>query len=118
MLRDIPNDNEGIISILENGASKVIDQGVKQKTVSRSLEKHLLENIRNDVEKEGGQRVSLPQSSATLNPVPRNAVEQHRSLTSAVNHFDPIAPERGETLSFKNPVESIPTDGVKGLSEI
>jgi hypothetical protein len=118
MFRDSPNDNEGIISILENGAGKVINQRVEKKTVSRCLEKHLLKNIRNDVEKEGEQRTSLPQSSAALNPVPRNAVEQHRSLTSAVNHFDPITPERGETFSFKNPAKSIPTDGVKGLTEI
>jgi hypothetical protein len=118
MLRNSPDDNESIIGILENGAKKVVDKGVEKEPITGSLKKHLLKNIRNDVEKEGGQRISLPQSSAALNPVTRNAVEQHRSLTSAVNHFDPITPERGETFSFKNPVESIPTDGVKGLSEI
>jgi hypothetical protein len=118
MFRDSPEDNEGIISILENGTKKVINKGVEKETVSRCLEKHLLKNIRNDVEKEGGQRISLPQSSAALNSVPRNAVEKHCSLASEVNHFNPITRERGETFGFKNLVKSIPIDGVEGLAEI
>jgi hypothetical protein len=78
----------------------------------------LLKNIRNNVEKEGGQRITLAQPSAALNPGSRNAIEQHRSLTSAVKHFNPISPERGEALGFKNPIKSIPTNGVECLAEV
>jgi hypothetical protein len=59
MLGDGPDDDEDIISVLENRARKIIDQGVEQKPLARGLKKKLLEDISNDVEKEGGEGVSL-----------------------------------------------------------
>jgi hypothetical protein len=41
---------------------------VKEETLPGSLEEHLLKDINNDVEEEGGQGVPLAEPSTTLNP--------------------------------------------------
>jgi hypothetical protein len=80
-------------------AREVIDKGVKEQACSRSLEEHLLEHINNNVEKEGGERISLPQSAPALDLAPRNSIEKDGSLASLVEQANPGTPEIGKTFS-------------------
>jgi hypothetical protein len=118
MLGDSPDDDKGVIRVLKGGARKIIDEGVQEKAVAGGLEDHLLQDINDDIEQERGEGVALPEATAALNPSAGDPVEQDRSLTSAVKHFNPISPERGEALGFKNPIKSIPTNGVECLAEV
>jgi hypothetical protein len=84
MVRDSTDDDKGIVSILEDGARKVVHQGVEQKSVPRGREQKLLKDIRNNVEEEGGEGISLPKPVTTLNPSARDTIEQHSSLAGLV----------------------------------
>jgi hypothetical protein len=54
MVRDSADDDQGIISVLKNRARKIIDKGVEEEPITTGLEEELLEDVGNDVEKEGG----------------------------------------------------------------
>jgi hypothetical protein len=118
VIRDSPNDNKSVVRILEDRTQKVIYQRVEEKPRPRSMKKELLEDISNDIEEERRKRITLPKAAPTLDPTPRNAVKKHCSLTSGIEHLDPLAPELGEALGQKDSVESIPTDRIKGLAEV
>jgi hypothetical protein len=53
MVRDSADDDQGIINVLKDRARKVIDQRVEEEPIPRGLEKELLEDVGNNVEKEG-----------------------------------------------------------------
>jgi hypothetical protein len=59
MLRDSPDNNKGVISILKDWAWEIIHQRVEEEPISGSLEEELLEDIGNNVEQEGGEGVPL-----------------------------------------------------------
>jgi hypothetical protein len=59
MVRDGSNDNEGVISILEDGTREIINKRVKEKTFTSGVEQELLKDIHNNVEEERGKRVTL-----------------------------------------------------------
>jgi hypothetical protein len=118
MLGDGPDDDEGIISILENRTRKVVDQGVKQKPLTRGLEKKLLEDISNDVEKEGGEGVALTQTTPTLDPPPGDAIKKDRSLARMVQQGNPVAPQGRESFGQKDAIKRVPADGIKSFSEV
>jgi hypothetical protein len=48
------------------------------------LQEELLEDISNNVEEKGGERVSLPEATTALNPPTRNTVQKNRSLACGV----------------------------------
>jgi hypothetical protein len=54
VVRDSADDNQSVISILEDRTGEVINQGVKEEAITGGLEKELLEDISNNVEQEGG----------------------------------------------------------------
>jgi hypothetical protein len=56
------------------------------------LEEHLLQHINNDVEQEGGERIALLQTSTALNPSPRDAIKEDRSLASLIDQVNPRTP--------------------------
>jgi hypothetical protein len=58
VIRDSPDDNKGVISILEDGTREVIHQRVEEKPRPRSMEKELLEDISNDIEEERRKRIT------------------------------------------------------------
>jgi hypothetical protein len=118
VFRDSPNDNKSVVRILEDRTRKVMYQRVEEKPRPRSMKKELLEDISNNIEEERRKRIPLSKTAPTLDPTPRNAVKKHRSLTSGIEHLDPLAPELGEALGQKDFVKSIPTDRVKGLAEV
>jgi hypothetical protein len=74
MLRDGPDDDEGVIGVLEDGTRKIVDKRVEKEPITRSLEEKLLENISNDSKNKGGQGISLLESSATLDLVSTDAI--------------------------------------------
>jgi hypothetical protein len=55
MLRDGPDDDEGVVSVLKDGAGEVVDQRVKEEAVSRGVEDHLLKDINNDIKQKKGR---------------------------------------------------------------
>jgi hypothetical protein len=118
MLRNGPDNNESVIGVLEDRTGKVIDERVQEETFARGMEDHLLEDINNDVEKEGGERVTLPQTATALDPFPGYSVEENSGLTCLVEHFDPGPPELREPFSKEDAIQGIPTDGVKSFPEI
>jgi hypothetical protein len=81
MLRDSPDNNKGVISILKDWAGEIIHQRVEEEPISGSLEEELLEDIGNNVEQEGGEGVPLAEAALTLDPSARNTVEKNCSLT-------------------------------------
>jgi hypothetical protein len=84
MTGDGPDDNKGVVSILENRTRQVINKRVKKPPLSRGLQEELLEDISNNVEEKGGERVSLPEATTALNPPARNTVQKNRSLACGV----------------------------------
>jgi hypothetical protein len=118
MLGNGPDDDEGIISILEDGTGEIIDKRVKEESLPGGLEEHLLKDIYNDVEEERGQGVSLAEPSTTLNPPSGNSVKEDGCVAREIEIFNPGAPKVRKPLGRKDPVEGVPTNRVKGLAEI
>jgi hypothetical protein len=54
MFWNSPNDNKGIIGILKDWTGEIIHKGVKEVPLARSKKEHLLQNISDNVEEEGG----------------------------------------------------------------
>ena len=117
-MRNSTNDDERVICILQNWAWEIVYKGVKELPFPRGVEKELLEDIHNNVEKERRERISLSQPTATLNPTHRNAVKKNGSLTGKVESFDSNRPNIRKAFGLKIPVERIPADGVKGFAEV
>jgi hypothetical protein len=84
VLRDGPDNNQGVVGILKDRARKAIDQGVKKQPVTRSLEEKLLKHIGDNVKEEGGERVPLPKPTSTLDLASRDPVKEDGGLTSVV----------------------------------
>jgi hypothetical protein len=118
MLRDGTDDDEGVIGILKDRARKVVNQRMEEQPLTRGQEKQLLENVSHNVEKEGRKGVSLAKTSAALNPAPRDAIEKNSSLAGVVEHLNPGSPKIGKTFGQKDPVESLPADGVEGFAKV
>jgi hypothetical protein len=53
-----------------------------------------------------------------LNPSPRDAIKEDRSLASLVDQINPRAPEIWEAFSTHNAIQSVPADGVKGFVKV
>jgi hypothetical protein len=53
-----------------------------------------------------------------LNPFTGNPVEQDRSLTCLVEHFNPTPPESRKPFFKENAVQGIPADGVESFAEV
>jgi hypothetical protein len=118
MVRDGSNDNEGVISILEDGTREIIDKRVKEKTFTRGVEQELLKDIHNNVEEERGKRVTLTKPPLALNPASGDSIQKNRSLTRVIEHLNPIPPKVGKPFCLKNTIQRIPTNRVKGFAEI
>jgi hypothetical protein len=118
MLRDSSDDDEGIISVLENRAREIVNQRVEEKPLTGSFKKHLLEDVNNDVEQEGGQGIALPKATPTLDPPPRNPIKENHRLARVVEALNPSPPELRETFGHHNTVEGVPADRIEGLTKI
>jgi hypothetical protein len=118
MLRNSSNNDESIISILKDGTGEVIHQGMLKEPLTGSVEEHLLKNIDNDIEEEGGKGVALPEAASTLDPSARDPIKENRRLASMVEHLYPSSPKLWKALGHEDTVEGIPANRVKGFSEI
>jgi hypothetical protein len=118
MLRDGPDDNEGVVRVLKHGTGEVVYQRVKEEAVSRGVEDHLLKNINNDIKQERGEWVALPKPTTALDPFARHSIEEHRRLTRLVEHFDPCPPEFREPLGKEDAVQGFLADGIEGFPEV
>jgi hypothetical protein len=54
MVRDSADDDQGIVSVLKDRARKIIDKRVEEEPITRGMEEELLEDVGNNIEKEGG----------------------------------------------------------------
>jgi hypothetical protein len=61
---------------------------MKKQTIPRGLEEKLLEDIVDDIEKEGGEWIALSKTSTTLNPPARDTIDKGSRLTSLVEHLN------------------------------
>jgi hypothetical protein len=77
-----------------------------------------LKNVGHNVKKEGGEGVPLAKTPTTLNPPARDAIKKNSSLAGVIEHFNPSSLEIREALSKKDPVEGLPTYGVKSFSKV
>jgi hypothetical protein len=118
MLRDGPDNDDSIVGILEDRAGEVIYKWVKKEPLARSLKDNLLKDIGDNVKKEGGERVPLPEAATALNPPARNTIEENRSLAGGVQQGDPRPPKRREPLGKKDAIEGLPADGIKGFAKV
>jgi hypothetical protein len=118
MLRDSTNDDEGVVSVLKNGAGKVVDKRVEKQPLTGGQEEKLLENVSDNVKKEGGEGVPLAEPPLALNPPAWDAIKKDSGLAGVVEHFNPSSPEIREALSKKDPVEGLPTNGVKSFLKV
>jgi hypothetical protein len=84
MFRDGTDDDEGVISILEDRTGEVINQGVQEEPLAGGMGDHLLQDVNNNVEKEWGKGVALPQAAAALDPSSGHSVKEDRSLAREV----------------------------------
>ena len=82
------DDDEGVISVLENQARKVVDQRVEEESIPGGMEEQLLKDIGYKIKKGGREGVALVEDSSTLNPFSRNPIEEHSRLARAVNALD------------------------------
>jgi hypothetical protein len=80
VFRDSPDDNEGVIGILENGAREVIDQGVEQKAITGGPEEKLLQDVSDNIKEKGGERVPPAKPSPALDPSAGDAIKENGSL--------------------------------------
>jgi hypothetical protein len=53
--RYIADDDESVISILEDRTEEVIHKRVKKEALSRGLQDHILQDIHNNIKEEGGR---------------------------------------------------------------
>jgi hypothetical protein len=81
---DSPDDDEGVVSVLEDRAGEVIHEGVEEKAFPGGLEDHLLQDVNNDIEQEGGKRVTLPKPAAALDPSAGDTIKEDRSSTRVI----------------------------------
>jgi hypothetical protein len=118
MLRNSADDDEGVVSILENRAGEIIHQRMKQKAVPRSREQKLLEHVSDDVKQERGQRVPLSQTSPALDPPTWDAIQKNSGLARVVERANPSTPTLGEAFGTEDLIQGLPTDGVKGFAKV
>jgi hypothetical protein len=92
MIRDSPNDDKSVVSILKNGAREIVNKRVKEEPSPGSLEKELLKNISHNIEKEGGKGVPLSKPTPALNPTSRDTIEKNSGLSGEIQHLNPLPP--------------------------
>lgn len=89
-----PDQDQGVVSVLDDGAPEVIDQRMHQPC---ALAHHqTVEQISNDEEEVGAQRIPLLQSPTALDPGARHAVQEDGSLARGeerAHHPPPLLPE-------------------------
>jgi hypothetical protein len=81
------------------------------------VEEHLLKNIDNDIEEEGGKGVTLPEAASTLDPSARDPIKENRRLASMVEHLYPSSPKLWKALGHEDTVEGIPANRVKEVEQ-
>jgi hypothetical protein len=118
VLRDSPNNDEGVIGILKDRTREVINERVKKEASLRRMEQKLLEDIRNQVKEKGGEGVTLSKPTPTLDPPSRDAIQKNSSLARIVEQGDPGSPKVWEAFGKQDTVEGLPANGVEGLSEV
>jgi hypothetical protein len=113
-----PTDDESVINILENGTRQVRREGVANQAVPPSFTDEALKDVRHDDEEVWRKRVTLPKPIAATNPVPRDPIEEDRSVSGGKNAGHPLAPAFVEAPSFENGQEAVPVNGIESFSEV
>jgi hypothetical protein len=91
---------------------------MKKHAIPRGMEEKLLEDIIDDIEKEGGEWITLSKTPTTLNPPARDTIDKDNHLTSLVEHLNLGSPEMREAFSKEDAVEGLPTNGIESFPEI
>jgi hypothetical protein len=68
--------------------------------------------------KRKGERIPMAEAIATLNPAPRDPIEENRGLTGEILQLNPLTPEGREPFCLKNQVKSVPTNRIKGFVKV
>jgi hypothetical protein len=74
-------ENQGIVSVLEDGAGGIHREGVLQSTKPPSLTDKALEDVGNEDEKVRGKGVTLSKAIPAFNPVPGDTIQKDRGKT-------------------------------------
>jgi hypothetical protein len=113
-----PTDDESVISILENGKWHVRREGVANQAVPPRFTDEVLKDVCHDDEEVWRKRVTLLNPIAATNPVPRDPIEEDRSVSAGKNAGYPLAPAFVEAPSFENGQEAVPVNGIERFSEV
>lgn len=96
--------NKRIVSILKDGTRRIGDKGVNDSMSQGRVMKQTAQEVSNDNEEVGRERVSLPETIPTVNPPPRHTVEEDRGFASGKESMNPFAPPVWEAPALKNSI--------------
>jgi hypothetical protein len=91
---------------------------VAHKTVHPSFSEHALEHISHNDKEVRGKGVSLPQTVTAVDPIARNAIEEHSGESRREDGIHPGAPAFVKTPGAEDVKKARPIDRVEGFLEI
>ena len=77
-----------------------------------------MESVSNKNEKVWRQRVTLGQSTFTMQPRARLPIQENRRLTGRGKILDPKPPKRRKTLGCEDSIQSLPTNSAKRFAKV
>lgn len=91
-IRAASKEDNGVVGVLNDRARSAINEGVAEGRGEGGVVEQVAKNISNNDEEVRRQRIALPEASATIDPSPRDTVEEDRRLPSLKQGVDPGAP--------------------------
>lgn len=110
--------NKSVVHVLQNWAGSSIKNRMTDVRKKRLLVQQPFQNISNNYEQIGRERISLAQAVAAADPSTGDTIKQDRRFTGTKEIQNPVTPKRGEAAVEKNLDQAIPINRVKGLMEI
>jgi hypothetical protein len=117
-IRRALEEDEGVISVLENGAGGVRDEGMDKERREGRMVKKATKNISNDDEEIGGQRVALPKPIQTIDPSSRSTIKEDNSFAGIKERPNPRTPIVRKTSVTQDTNEAFPIHTVESFMEI
>jgi hypothetical protein len=111
-------EDESVVSVLEHGARQISGERVAHKTVHPSFVDHALEHISHNDKEVRGKRVALPQTVTAVDPIARNAIEEHSGVPRGEDGIHPCAPALVEPSGVEDVKKTRPINRVEGFLEI
>lgn len=111
-------EDEGVVGVLKNGTRSTREKRVRDAIRDGRVLEQTSQDIGDDDEEIGRQRVTLTEAGFTVNPTTRNTNKEDRSLPRGKEVMDPSSPFGRKTSAVKDAIKTFLAHTVKGFVEI